>query len=271
MMVQLVEEKFVTVGGNKIRYLESGRSKKTLVLVHGLGASADRWNRVIPLFAKTFRVVALDLLGFGYSDKPSVDYTLEFLLDFLKDFFTHTGISNPFLIGSSLGGQIAAAYAISNPQKIEKLVLVSPAGFMVKSTAALDAYVMAALYPNKDMATKAFNMMESSGIQADQTIVDDFVTRMRLPNAKFAFMSTLLGLQNSKLTRSELKTISTPTMLIWGSNDSVIPFRLADNFASTIPNCRFLSMEGSGHTPYVHRPQAFTKSVLGFFNGGTKL
>ena len=94
-MVQLVEEKFVTVGGNKIRYLESGRSKKTLVLVHGLGASADRWNRVIPLFAKTFRVVALDLLGFGYSDKPSVDYTLEFLLDFLKDFFTHTGISNP--------------------------------------------------------------------------------------------------------------------------------------------------------------------------------
>lgn len=105
---------------------------------------------------------------------------------------------------------------------------------MVKSTAALDAYVMAALYPNRDMATKAFDMMESSGIQADQTIVDNFVTRMRLPNAKFAFMSTLLGLQNSKLTRSELKTISTPTMLIWGSNDQVIPIRLADNFVSTI-------------------------------------
>ena len=264
-----MKEKLATVGGHQIRYLESGSSKKTLVLVHGLGASADRWARVNPLFAKTFRVVAPDLIGFGHSDKPSLDYTLEFFSDFLGDFFTHTGISNPYLIGSSMGGQIAAVYAISNPKKIEKMVLVSPAGFMAKSTAALDAYVMAALYPNGDLAAKAFDMMDNSGIPVDRAVADDFVSRMKQPNAKFAFMSTLLGLQNSKLTRSGLETISAPTMLVWGTNDPVIPIQHADDFTSSIPNCRFLSMDGSGHTPYVHNPEAFVKHVLEFFNSNT--
>ena len=83
----MVEEKFLQIDGNKIRYLESGDSKKTLVLVHGLGASAERWDQVIPLFADEFRVVVPDLIGFGYSDKPLVDYTTEFCSEFLQKFF----------------------------------------------------------------------------------------------------------------------------------------------------------------------------------------
>ncbi len=70
-----MQEKFVNVDGNKIRYLESGDSQDTIVLVHGLGASADRWEYVIPLFNKYFRVFVADLIVFGYSDKPLVDYT----------------------------------------------------------------------------------------------------------------------------------------------------------------------------------------------------
>ena len=83
---KMVEEKFLQVDGNKIRYLESGDSKQTLVLVHGLGASAERWDQVIPLFEDNFRVVVPDLIGFGYSDKPLVDYTPEFFSDFLEKF-----------------------------------------------------------------------------------------------------------------------------------------------------------------------------------------
>ena len=266
-MVQLMKEKFVTVGKHQIRYLESGDSKKTLVLVHGLGASGDRWARVIPLFAKNFHVVAPDLIGFGRSDKPSEDYTLEFFSNFLNDFFEHTGISDMFMIGSSMGGQIAAVYAVAHPQAIEKLVLVSPAGFMTKSTAALDAYVMAALYPNRDMAAHAFDLMDGSDIPVDRAIADDFVIRMKQHNAKFAFMSTLLGLQNSKLTRSDLQAITAPTMLVWGSDDPVIPISHAENFTVSIPNCQFLTMGGLGHTPYVQDPEAFAKLVLGFFGG----
>ena len=263
----MVEEKFLQIDGNKIRYLESGDSKKTLVLVHGLGASAERWDQVIPLFADEFRVVVPDLIGFGYSDKPLVDYTTEFFSEFLQKFFVASDIKRPNLIGSSLGGQIVAEYATSHSQEIEKLILVSPSGVMKKSTPALDAYIMAALYPNEQSAKNAFELMEGSGKSVNKKIVNGFVERMRLPNAKLAFMSTLLGIKNSELITSKLQTISTPTMIIWGSNDPVIPIHYADSFVSTIQDCRFFRMDGCGHTPYVQNPYLFTSKVLEFLNG----
>jgi pimeloyl-ACP methyl ester carboxylesterase len=103
---KMVEEKFLQIDGNKIRYLESGNSKKTLVLVHGLGASAERWDQVIPLFSDDYRVIVPDLIGFGFSDKPLVDYTTEFFSNFLEKFFVTSGIKQPHLIGSSLGVNI---------------------------------------------------------------------------------------------------------------------------------------------------------------------
>ena len=263
---KMLEEKFLQIDGNKIRYLESGDSKKTLVLVHGLGASAERWDQVIPLFADEFRVVVPDLIGFGYSDKPLVDYTTEFFSEFLQKFFIASDITRPNLIGSSLGGQIVAEYATSHSQDIEKLILVSPSGVMKKSTPALDAYIMAALYPNEQSAKNAFELMEGSGKNVNEKIVNGFVERMRLPNAKLAFMSTLLGIKNSELITSKLQTISTPTMIIWGSNDPVIPIHYADSFVSTIQDCRFFRMDGCGHTPYVQDPHVFASKVLEFLN-----
>jgi len=263
----MVEEKFIEIDGNKIRYLESGNSKKTLVLIHGLGASAERWNKVIPMFAKQFRVVVPDLIGFGYSDKPLVDYTPEFFLDFLEKFFMASDVDRPNIIGSSLGGQLSAEYASLHSQNIEKLVLVSPAGAMKQSTPALDAYIMAALYPNDQSAKNAFEMMEASGEDVEDKIVNGFVERMRLPNAKLAFMSTVLGLKNSELITTKLPSISVPTLIIWGSNDPVIPIDYADDFISSIKDCRFFRMDGCGHTPYVQDPSLFASKVLEFLNG----
>jgi len=263
----MMEERFTQVDGNKIRYLESGNSKKTLVLIHGLGASAERWSQVIPLFAEQFRVVVPDLIGFGYSDKPLVDYTPAFFLDFLEKFFVATNIDRPNIVGSSLGGQLSAEYASSHSQNIEKLVLVSPAGAMKQSTPALDAYIMAALYPNDQSAKNAFTMMEASGNDIEDEIVNGFVERMRLPNAKLAFMSTVLGLKNSELITSKLPSISVPTLIIWGSNDPVIPINYADDFVSSIQDCRFFRMDGCGHTPYVQDPFVFASKVLEFLNG----
>ena len=263
----MVEEKFIEIDGNKIRYLESGDSKRTLVLVHGLGASSERWSKVIPIFAKQFHVVVPDLIGFGRSDKPLVDYTPEFFLDFLEKFFAACGIDHPNIIGSSLGGQLSAEYASLHSQNIEKLVLVSPAGAMKQSTPALDAYIMAALYPNDQSAKNAFEMMEASGEEVGDEIVNGFVERMRLPNAKLAFMSTVLGLKNSELIMSKLPSISVPTLIIWGSNDPVIPINYADDFISSIQDCRFFRMDGCGHTPYVQDPLVFSSKVLEFLNG----
>ena len=151
-----MEEKFIEIDGNKIRYFESGSSKKTLVLVHGLGASFERWQYVLPLFATHFHVVAPDLVGFGYSDKPLVDYTPDFFSNFLEKFLTSLGIKHTSILGSSLGGQIAAEYTSSHSEFVDKLILISPSGIMKQSTSALDAYIMAALYPNENSSKNAF-------------------------------------------------------------------------------------------------------------------
>lgn len=260
----MVQENFIQIDGNKIRYLESGDSKNILVLVHGLGASAERWNNVIPKFAKHYHVIVPDLIGFGYSDKPIVDYTPDFFSTFLGKFFDALEIKRPNVIGSSLGGQIAAEYASAHPNNIEKLILVSPSGVMKQSTPALDAYIMAALYPNEQSAKNAFEMMESSGNQVDDRIVHGFVERMQLPNAKLAFMSTVLGLKNSEVITPKLHTINSPTLIIWGSKDPVIPIQYAESFALSIKDCRFYRMDNCGHTPYVQDPDAFSSIVLEF-------
>ena len=259
-----MQENFIEIDGNKIRYLESGNSKETLVLVHGLGASAERWNNVIPTFAKEYRVIVPDLIGFGHSDKPLVDYTPEFFSEFLGKFFDARGIEKPSVIGSSLGGQITADYAAEHPEDLTKLILVSPAGVMKQSTPALDAYIMAALYPNEQSAKNAFEMMEGSGHEVDETIVKGFLERMQLPNAKLAFMSTILGLKNAKLITEKLDSIIIPTLIIWGSADPVIPIQYADGFISAIKDCRFYRMDGCGHTPYVQDPTTFATVVLDF-------
>lgn len=265
-VAKMVEEKSLQIDGHKIRYLESGNSKNTLVLVHGLGASAERWTHVIPIFAENFRVVVPDLIGFGYSDKPTVDYTLDFFSEFLEKFFIASKIKNPYLIGSSLGGQISAEYASSHSKEIKKLILVSPSGMMKQSTPALDAYIMAALYPNETSAKNAFELMEGSGKHVEDQIVAGFIERMRLPNAKLAFMSTVLGLKNSVSITSKLQSISVPTLIVWGADDPVIPIKHADAFVSAIQDCKFHKMDGCGHTPYVQDPHVFASKVCDFLN-----
>jgi 2-hydroxy-6-oxonona-2,4-dienedioate hydrolase len=259
-----VQEHFVDVDGNKIRYLESGDSKNYLVLIHGLGASAERWAKVIPDFAKHYHVIVPDLIGFGYSDKPLADYTPDFFTAFLSNFLDVLGIKNPNIIGSSLGGQIAAEYASEHTHNVEKLVLVSPAGIMKESTPALDAYIMAALYPTEESAKNVFEFMESSGNAVDDAIVQEFIKRIQLPNAKLAFMSTILGLKNSSVITDKLKAIISPTLIIWGSKDPVLPIQHAESFTSCLKNCKFYEMANTGHTPYVQNPTVFTSVVLDF-------
>ena len=257
--------KTAEVGNNKIRYLEEGISENTLLLLHGLGASAERWEYVIPHFAREFRVVVPDLIGFGYSDKPMADYTIEYFSEFISKFVDKIGIKELNIVGSSLGGQIAAEYTVNHNENIRKLVLVSPSGVMKHSTPALDAYIAAALYPNDDSALNAFQLMSGRKKIEDKT-VNGFIERMALPNAKMAFMSTLLGLKDSEPITKKLQMITVPTLIVWGENDPVIPIEYSQSFISGINDCRFYKMVGCGHTPYAEEPDMFFQIVSDFLN-----
>ena len=258
-----MNEKTIEIDGNTIRYVEEGISEENLLLIHGLGASAERWEHVIPQFAKNYRVLVPDLIGFGLSDKPLVDYTTDYLSVFIKKFLKKLNIDSVSIIGSSLGGQIGAEFTYQNNSMVKKLVLISPSGIMKHSTPALDAYVMAALYPSDSSASNAFQIMSGSK-NIDKKTIKGFVQRMKLPNAKMAFMSTLLGLKDAEIISEKLVSIKSPTLIIWGENDPIIPIKYAQSFVSEIDDCRFVKMENCGHTPYVESPDKFYKIVSDF-------
>jgi pimeloyl-ACP methyl ester carboxylesterase len=261
-----MDEKFVTVNRNKIRYLEDGQSDRNLILMHGLGGYAERWSNLMPFLNKKFHILVPDLIGYGQSDKPSLDYTPELFVKFVFEFMETLDIKKTCMIGTSLGGQIVAECAAIQRSIIEKIVLISPAGIMRKSTPTLDAYTMAALYPTKESVKTAYQMMVGPGKQVSEISIERFVNNMSRPNAKMAFLSTLLGLKNAPDIFDKLQRITIPTLLIWGKEDKLIPFEYSQQFISSINNCEFIPMEGCGHSPYVEEPEKLSELVIRFLS-----
>lgn len=250
-----------------IRYLSGinfdPESTRILVLLHGIGASAERWLPVFPGLSRKFEVVIPDIIGFGYSDKPTVEYTMEFFVEFLDRFMKALHIKKASFIGSSFGGFLATEFTMKFPNLVNKLVLVSPAGTMRTSTQTLDEYIMAALYPTHENVTKAFSHMTYNSDVVPESTIRDFINRMRLPNAKYAFMSTLLGIRDSPNLAGRLSKIKVPTLCIWGEHDQMIPFQYSAAYTD-IPGCATKVMNDCGHTPPIENPEEFTKIVLDF-------
>ena len=264
---QSTPQKFTNVNGYTIRYLDYGPPDgKTLILLHGIGASAERWSLVIPALSKYFHVIIPDIIGFGYSDKPAVEYTMDFFIDFFRSFLDNLGIYKASIIGSSFGGHIATEFAIRFNRMVEKLVLVSPAGTMKTSTPTLDRYIMAALYPVYEHVYEAFREMAYESNAVNEEIVMDFVNRMRLTNAKYAFMSTVLDIRYAPKLNGRLSNITAPTLLVWGENDRMIPLQYAREY-DEIPKRQIVVIRNCGHTPYVEKPIMFNKTVLKFLIG----
>ncbi len=265
--------KNIRVHGNRIRYLDydnadnvGTKKKDTLVLLHGIGASAERWSKVIPFFYEHFRVIVPDIVGFGYSDKPTVEYNIPFFVKFLEEFLNSLGIKKTSITGSSFGGLVAAEFAIKNSQIVNKLVLVAPAGTMKSSTRRLEEYILASLYPTHDNVWRAFiNMAFDPRTVTEQTI-EDFIDRMKLPNAKYAFMSTMLGIRNTPNLSSRLDKILSPTIIVWGEQDEMIPVEYADDYKK-IPKSNLLVIPECGHTPFTEKPEIFCKIAIDFLRG----
>jgi pimeloyl-ACP methyl ester carboxylesterase len=122
---------------------------------------------------------------------------------------------------------------------------------------------MAALYPTYENALRAFMDMAFDPSVVTEKTVRDFVNRMRLPNAKYAFMSTLLGMRDGPKLSDRLSKILAPTLLIWGDKDNMIPLQYSTEYTK-IPGSSLIVMNDCGHTPYVENPVVFNQSILKF-------
>lgn len=270
MAYQNIPMKMTYVNGYGIRYFDYNKiikeldDHKEIILLHGIGASAERWLPVLPGLTEHFRVIVPDIIGFGYSDKPTVEYTMDFFIKFFKDFLENLNINKLNIIGSSFGGHLATEFAIRHTNRVEKLILAAPAGMMKSSTHHLDQYIMAALYPTYENALRAFSDMAYDPSIVTEDTIKDFVNRMRLPNAKYAFMSTLLGIRDSPALPGRLSKILAPTLLVWGDNDRMIPLQYSKGYINEIPHSNLVVMKNCGHTPYVENSIEFNREILKF-------
>jgi pimeloyl-ACP methyl ester carboxylesterase len=258
---------FMEILGYNLRYLQfSGiRSTKTIVLLHGLGASAERWSELWPLMKK-YNVIIPDLIGFGYSEKPLVEYTVDFFIKSLEQFFEKLNIRNPIIVGSSFGGQLVIEYSLKHKDFFDKIILVSPAGTLERPTFVLSQYIFSGLYPTVENVESAFKRMANNeNYKVDPYTVKDFINRMKLPNAKYALISTLLAMRRDQSLQKRLVEISIPALVIWGSDDTTIPVENIEYFKQ-IPMVETLVMEGCGHTPYVEKPKEFFRIIEKFID-----
>jgi 2-hydroxy-6-oxonona-2,4-dienedioate hydrolase len=284
----VLPERYTIIDGCKIRYLDYNRHDNKsdaintfpiLLLLHGIGASYKRWIKVAPELSKYFRVIVPDIIGFGYSCKPRADYTIDFFIEFLVKFLKNLNIivdnnhndsngggnNKIIIVGSSFGGLLAAEFASRYGNLIEKLVLVSPVGTsMLAPTPEFNKYRYAALFPTYDNALNALRTMVYDPSIITKEMVEDFVKRMHLENARFAFRSTLDAIRDNRNLPQRLSKISTPTQVVWGRNDRIIPYKYQVLEYMEIPDIRINIINECGHLPPLEKPSKFIEIIIDF-------
>ncbi len=249
---------YIDVLSYNIRYDEKGKGDDIL-LIHGLGGSIDSWRFNRDELSKDFHIIAIDLLGFGLSDKPKIRYTISTFVKSIYEFLRKLDIKKTSIIGSSLGGQIAAEFAIKYPHILNKLILISPAGTTpstFKYTKELSLYLD--IFDARDREELRNKLIGLGKISEDYlNFMYDYI---KMENARGAFLSTLKHSANAPRLYTRLDSIKPLTMVIWGKEDKIIPVRYAKPFIN-MKKCRLILLENCGHRVHYERPEIFNKLV----------
>lgn len=268
---------FVEVDGATVHFQEFGeRSHPTLLLIHGYTASTYVWKSVAPLLAeKDFRVVAVDLLGFGYSDKPaSFDYTIQSQARMIERLMNRLGIGKAIVVGSSYGGAVASTVALDYAERVEKLVLV---GAVCNDEILDHPLLRLAAVPgigelftpfilDSKILSKA-RMKETFAPASRHLITDERVESVVRPlKAKDAHHSVLTSARNWDANRiqQDAHLINQPTLLIWGADDAVIPVHNGQCLYDSMLNSRLVIINDCGHLPQEEKPERFVELVAEF-------
>ena len=254
---------YAIIDGLRIRYQDNTTGTNNLVFLHGLGGSIESWGDITSELSSKYRIVALDLPGFGLSDKPNRKYTIRFFSLFVLHAMRELGVRFPInLIGSSLGGQIAANIATTIPHKVHKLVLISPAGFTPRSFLGSDGlrkYIGVFNATSRTEIRKALSATTSAAVTGkDVQLAQE---RMAIRGAKDAFISSLK--YSTAARRINFNRIKPPTLVIWGREDRIIPVKFIVPFLA-MKNCRMCVLEHCGHRPHAEKPELINSIITSF-------
>ncbi|MBP6002463.1 MAG: alpha/beta hydrolase [Pyrinomonadaceae bacterium] len=268
---------FVNVDDTRVHYQEFGdASKPPIILIHGYTASVYVWKTAAPMLADAgFHVIAVDLIGFGFSEKPSwFEYSIQAQARMVSRFINRLGIGKATIVGSSYGGAVALNLTLDYPEMVEKLVLVDavcndePKDYPILKLASLRG-VGEVVTPFL-IDSKAFLRMRMRGTLAKPNhymITDDRIESIRRPlfaaDGHHAVLATSRNWHANRLEQ-DANLINQPTLIIWGDSDTVIPIKNGYKLHEEILNSRFVILKDCGHVPQEEKSELFTELVTEF-------
>ena len=169
------------------------------------------------------------------------------------------------IVGHSLGGYVAAEVAMLGEIKVEKLVLIDSSGMLKKPTPLLEEYLTVAMNPTVDNVRNIFEQMVTDRTKIPLKLVESFIRRINLPNAKHAFKSTLENSANTQIEPERLTRIGNiSTLIIWGTEDKVIPPEHSELFRRSIANSHVEMIQDAGHAPFTEKPEKVFELIHNF-------
>ena len=274
------EDRYISVGGIKTRYWQAGSQGSPVILLHGIGCSVLDWQANMAVFAERHRVFAIDMLGFGRTDKPSGEtYTVPRLARFALDFLSAQAIPRAHVAGFSLGGRIALECALMAPDRVASLLLAAPAGIerrgvLIHFRLASIPWVGEMLMRPNRVRMRAFWQLafaDPSFVTAE--FLEPKVDLAGLPGAQAAFLKMLrsgLGLggiptAHVQALHAALPTAKAPAFVIWGTQDKFLSVAHAETLQRLLPNARTELYDPCGHLPQIECAARFNQAALDFW------
>jgi pimeloyl-ACP methyl ester carboxylesterase len=283
MAGEIFRSAYVKANGIKTHYIHAGEGEP-VVLVHGGGPGASgkhNWGQNIGALAKHFSVYAVDLVGYGYTDKPSINYTYQAKVDHIASFIDALCLDGVRLSGNSMGCYVVTRYMLDHPERVKKLFMVATA-------------TVASAMNIGDISTQGGKVRWRVGDTVTEETMRDWLSmllhnkdrisdellreRVRLGNLPGAAEAQASYRKHMQLCRTDpnlkqwydisnrLPRVTIPMELIWGANDEFASVELGKKMRDLLPNLRaFHMVEGAGHQVQNDQPEKFNELITKFF------
>jgi pimeloyl-ACP methyl ester carboxylesterase len=262
-------ERYYIAGGIRTRCFEKGEGKP-VILLHGGGGHAETWVRNIVPLSQKFRVLALDYLGHGYTDKPQITYNLEAFSKHLLDFMDAAKIEKAHFVGESQGGQISVFTADEHPERVDRLGLIvggipsNEHGYTTGQSRLQDLSREATDKPTKESIRKRMEWL----FHDPKTLPEELVeVRLKIySQPEFQRVAQGGGRKNYHLIE-KIPKLRAPILFFWTTHNPTCPWPVAEKVHQAVPGSRFVLVDKSGHWPQFERAKEFNQTLLEFLLG----
>ena len=245
---------FLVVRGRRIHFLDTQKGERTVLLVHGFGASTASWKTLAPQLARNMRVLAVDLPGFGLSDRVPGDYSPEGLADDLAAFLDQRGVARASVIGQSWGASIALAFALRHPDRLDRVVLMSAFCFPDQLNLFFEwaqvpglGEALMRLFYGQFLAERLTLELNEPEKWITQELVDRVEANFQRPGTLAAHLAAVRALPHLADLEPHYHEIVAPALVLTGREDRVTLLQFEERLARTLPHARLVVLPGCGH------------------------